>query len=208
MRAQHFLDLERRDLVAASLDDIDAAAAEDAVAPVLEDGDIAGAEPSVAERFCGRFGPSPVFVEYRRAADFDLARDVIRHCLASLVHAPHFDTRQWDADMTGNARATVGIRQGHADLGHPVTLEQDVGGDRLPLLELRNRKCRGPRDHQTQLRAARSHRLSFPVLRALPLVDQTTVDRRHSHEEGELPALQPIPDDAGIEPRKAIASRS
>ena len=48
MGAQDLLDLQRRHLLAAGLDDVDRRPAEQAVAVGLAHGDVAGAEPAVA----------------------------------------------------------------------------------------------------------------------------------------------------------------
>jgi hypothetical protein len=47
--AQHFLNFERRDLVAAGLDDIDARTAEQPIGAVINHRNITGAEPPVSE---------------------------------------------------------------------------------------------------------------------------------------------------------------
>jgi len=68
MRAQHFFNFERRDLVAAAFDDVDARSAKQSVRAVIEDRNIAGSEPAVDERLLRAFRPSPVFRKHARAS--------------------------------------------------------------------------------------------------------------------------------------------
>ena len=71
MAANHIFDLGRRDLVAAGLDDVDAAAAPQSIRTTFHDRKIAGPEPAVVERLPCLLGAAPVLEKHARAADFD-----------------------------------------------------------------------------------------------------------------------------------------
>ena len=71
MRAHGVLDLERRNLVSPTLDDVDVLPAEQAIGAVFDDGDVAGAKPAVAERGAREIGPPPVFGKQSRTPHFD-----------------------------------------------------------------------------------------------------------------------------------------
>ncbi len=79
MGAVHLLDLERRHLLPAGLDDVDRRAAEQAVALRLADRHVAGAEPAVGERVGRRLGPLPVPGEHLRPAHEQLAGLAVGH---------------------------------------------------------------------------------------------------------------------------------
>lgn len=57
-------------------------------------------------------------------------------------------TRLAGATRTWQASCGQGVGQGHADLRHPVPLQQSVAGDALPLLQHRQGQGGRARDHQ------------------------------------------------------------
>ena len=65
--------------------------------------------------------------------------------------------------------------------------------DLLPALERLDRQRGGARHHQSQAGATRRPALLLVLRRGFPRVDQSPVDRRHSHEHGDLAARQPLP---------------
>ena len=93
MGAVHLLDLQRRHLLAAGLDDVDRRPSEHPVAVELADGDVTGMEPSVGERFGGCVWSAPVLAEHVGAAHEKLARCAVGHVGAGIVHEAHFDAR-------------------------------------------------------------------------------------------------------------------
>src|SRR5262249_59047779 len=111
--AEDLLDLERRDLLAAALQDVDGGAAEQTdVAVGIERGDVAGAEPAVVGE--GGAGAGVVAGEDARAAQPELAVDELG-----------LDGGQGRTDRAGAAAGRVERgRAGDADLGHAEALER------------------------------------------------------------------------------------
>ena len=95
MSEQRRLHLARADLVAAGLDQVGRAAADDApVAIRRARAEVAGEEPAVAHRLGGRVGPVQVAGEQVRAADGDLADRLVVGVLdvgAVVGHEPDLD---------------------------------------------------------------------------------------------------------------------
>src|ERR1039457_4739697 len=153
MFAQRLLNLQRRHLVPARLEDVNVRPAEDAINTVLDDRSIASAKPAIAEGIAHRVGLAPVFREHAWSTNFDLARRSRRCRLAVLADKLYLDARQWRPNAARHALAPQRVRQRHANLRHAVALQQGMAGDFLPALQRAHRqRCRA-RHHQAQLGA-------------------------------------------------------
>ena len=127
MLEQRDLDLARADLVAAGLDQVGRAAADDPpVAVGRARADVAGEEPAVADRLRGRVGAVEVAAEDVRAAHGDLADRLVvglLHVGAVVGHQAHLDARERHADVAGPARRVGAHRRVHQRLREPVALD-------------------------------------------------------------------------------------
>jgi hypothetical protein len=79
MRAQNFLNFERRHLETTGLDDVHARPAQQAIRAALEHRHVAGTEPAVTECSGGLLRPLPILVEHIGAADFQPAGRAVDH---------------------------------------------------------------------------------------------------------------------------------
>ena len=108
--------------------------------------------------------------------------------------------------MPGRRSPSQRVRQRHADLGHPVALEQRVAGDLAPALEHVHRQRRRPRHHQPQPADAVERAALQFGRRRVPGRDRAAVDRRHRREHGDLARRQPRSHTAlGVEGRQHLA---
>ena len=132
--AQRRLDLPGADLVAAGLDQIGRAAADEAdVAAGAAGRHVAGDEPAVVgQRRGGRVGAVEVAEEQVGTADLDLADRLVvlaGHRGAVVVDQPQLDARQRRPDgprRGARADTDAGV---HQRLGHPVALQHRAAGE-------------------------------------------------------------------------------
>ena len=134
---------ECRHLLAAGLDDVDRRPPEQPVAACLVDADVAGAEPAVDERLRRAVGPLPVSGEHLGSADEQLAGLTVGDVGPGLVDDAHVDVRHRLPDVPGHSTLER-VGQDHAELGHPVALEEGVPGQPAPLLERGHRRAADP----------------------------------------------------------------
>jgi hypothetical protein len=133
--SQHLLDLERRDLVAARLEDVDAAPPEDPVVAVstTATSPVRNQPSRKASRVAS--GRRQYSEEDGRPADLDLARS-----RPARLGRPASSTSRTSTPGAACRRARASlpverVRERHPDLGHPVALEQRVPADLPPSLE-------------------------------------------------------------------------
>src|SRR6185369_9563250 len=95
MRAQDLLNLERRHLEAAGLDDVYVRAAEQPKRTALPDRNVAGPEPAVSKRVARLVGPLPVLETHRRTAHLQLARHALSHIASVFINQSNINAGQW-----------------------------------------------------------------------------------------------------------------
>ena len=205
VRSVHILHLQRRHLVPARLDDVDAAASQNPVVAALGDAClVTGAEPSVPEGGRGVVRAPPVFAEYLRTPHLDLALAAPGDRDAIVVDDAQIDAGQRMAHMAGPAFSGERIGQRHADLGHAVPLQEGVTGDFAPPLVGRDGERGRSGDHEAEPRGAPRPSLAHGAGRLLPGADQTCVDGGHGHEERDVAGREAIPG-GGRRPRAEFA---
>ncbi len=156
--------------------------------PVLvEAADVPGAEPSVAgEGGSGVLGPLPVLEEHGRAPNLDLTGLPFGHGAAFVVDETCLDPGQGSPHRTRDAPSSIRVGERHADLRHPVPLQEGVPGQLLPPLEDGNRQCRRTGHHQPEATRPFLHPGTLLFGATVEMGDQTVVDGGHRHIQGEV----------------------
>ena len=178
---QRDLDLARADLVAAGLDQVGRAAADDPPVAVRRARcEVAGEEPAVAQRLGGGVRAVEVAAEQVRTAHGDLADRLVVGGLdvaAVVGHQADLDAGDRHADVARPAGAVGADRRVHERLGEAVALDDLLARQPFDALELRRRQRRGAGDEQPGVLEAVDDRAV--VLGRAP---EAVVHRRHAEQ--------------------------
>jgi hypothetical protein len=200
VQAQRLFDLERRELVAARLEDIDARAAEDLhVALGVARGGVAGAKPAVLVEGVARGVVAAVIArEHARAAHADLARLADGHVASVVADHTQLDGGERKTDRARLALALARVRRADADLGHPEAFDGDSSRDRAP--SLGERDGEGGRAAGGQTKALRRRRppRARRVVGGVESDEEAVVHRGDAHRDRR--ALELVPEAGGVEP--------
>jgi hypothetical protein len=206
MRAVDLFDLNRRDLLAAGLDDVHRHTAEEPVAVGFVHRDVARAEPAVHKRRGGFLRASPVFDKDLRSPHQQLAGVAIGHVASVVINDTDLDVRERLADRSGHPMVER-VRKGDADFGHAVPLEEGLAGYVLPPSQRRYGKGGRTGNHEPRLRRAPRPSSPVRISGGFPRRDQSRIDRRDRHEQCERSRGQTIPRGVCIEAPGRLAQR-
>jgi len=208
------LDLGRVDVVAATDDQVLAAADDVDITALVDPADVAGLEPAVGSEFFFRlFRHAPVALEDVGALDLDGADLAAGQCLRVIAGHAHADARQRKAHGAAAPLAllrVVRVRGEHDGLAHPVALQDGLASALLPLAEGLQQQRRGAGDEQAHVLRRFAGQRRFG--------QHPHVQRRHAHEDGGLAHLrdhqlrvelrQPDHLAAGVQNRRQLVGRS
>ena len=208
MEAQGVLDLERRELVAARLEDVGRGAAEDPEDAALADGHVAGEEPAVGEGPRGLLRPAVVLAKERRAPHAQLARLLRRRTR----RPPR--RRASPRRPAAGAPTVPGTRSPRSgfESAIPISVMPYRSRRRCPESSSHREKsgtgsAAEPETMRRSARHAALRRARVAASACLPRRGELRVDRRDRHEERQAALLDPPPARLRVESREHLDAR-